>query len=683
MNALAGGVRLDANVTINTDAGSSGAGGPVNFNDTNINATAAGAQSLTIQAPAAAVNLENVGATTSLSSLVVNPSGSINIDGSVVTTGAVQLIANNAVNVNGINAGAGTIEIRANQDGAGGEDFTQASGTIQTTNAGAAAIGIFVNTAAGGTGDASIRTLVAPTGTVSIRTDDGITDADGGAVLDANFVANNVTAINLTIVSATGFEVDTTVANVTASNTGIGLALLFETDDITLVSVTNNDGRILATAGGNVIATNVAVATDADVNDIELFAGGNLTVGTITAGGGGAADVRLSADSDNNFTGSVLDDANNGTRVTGHEVSISGVDIGAAGANNEIDTTAGTLVADSTNLAAGSHGIWIGEQDAVTIISAVTDNGVIVIDAGGQMTAQLVTAVGLGRNVRLTTTAGDIAVEQVAANTTDGIVRLNAAGAVTEGDTVVDNVDITAHQLSISAGAGVGSPVFAVPNLTIETNVDNIAAATGTGDFLVTNNGALVVTSVTAFGVTVTGITGDGAMDLTATSPLTAAANIVMGGDIELEAGEINDAGLWLDDLTVNAGITVQSTGGSIHLCAGDDIFLNAGSIIQAATNVSIEPACNDLDGQGDLTFLGTIIAGEDVDICVMNDLTLGTIEAGETVTLVSQTGAILDGTAGGPDITATALAMLASTGIGVGANGGIRDGDRPPRGRD
>ena len=81
-----------------------------------------------------------------------------------------------------------------------------------------------------------------------------------------------------------------------------------------------------------------------------------------------------------------------------------------------------------------------------------------------------------------------------------------------------------------------------------------------------------------------------------------------MGGDVTLTAGETNDPGIFADKLTVNAGVTVRSTGGNVTLQAGDDVVLNTGSLVQANTagrTVTLTAANGDLDAEGAIVVNG------------------------------------------------------------------------------
>src|SRR5207237_6796529 len=87
-----------------------------------------------------------------------------------------------------------------------------------------------------------------------------------------------------------------------------------------------------------------------------------------------------------------------------------------------------------------------------------------------------------------------------------------------------------------------------------------------------------------AFLDTVTGGAGTGSANVTALSPITVNADVVMGGDITLTAADKSALG---DILFVNGGVTVQSSG-NISLNAGDSLFIDAGATVTAAANVTL-----------------------------------------------------------------------------------------------
>ena len=104
---------------------------------------------------------------------------------------------------------------------------------------------------------------------------------------------------------------------------------------------------------------------------------------------------------------------------------------------------------------------------------------------------------------------------------------------------------------------------------------------------------------------TVTGGKGSGSAVVTAKSPLTVAANVVMGGVVVLTAGELADGPTFADDLTVNGGITVKSTTAAVLLQAGDDVILGAGSLVEASNpgqTILLAAGAGDLDSSAPLS---------------------------------------------------------------------------------
>src|SRR4029450_5378496 len=82
---------------------------------------------------------------------------------------------------------------------------------------------------------------------------------------------------------------------------------------------------------------------------------------------------------------------------------------------------------------------------------------------------------------------------------------------------------------------------------------------------------------------------------ITNASPFIVAAHVVSVGAITLTA---TDSALAGDDLTVNAGITVQSTGASVTLHAGDNAPIGgAGTLLSAATTLTINIDFGNADG--------------------------------------------------------------------------------------
>jgi hypothetical protein len=169
-------------------------------------------------------------------------------------------------------------------------------------------------------------------------------------------------------------------------------------------------------------------------------------------------------------------------------------------------------------------------------------------------------------------------------------------GAVTDG-TGTEQTDLTVQNLAITTATGIGS------SDDLDLAVTNLAFSnTTSGDVSITNTGALTINSVD--GLTTSTNTSGGTTTITASSPLTFAVDTLSSGLAIYTAGEISDAGLCADDLTVNSGVTVASSSGDITLQAGDDIIING--TVSASGALNITAGFNDLDGCGELMIDGT-----------------------------------------------------------------------------
>jgi hypothetical protein len=386
----------------------------------------------------------------------------------------------------------------------------------------------------------------------------------------------------------------------------------------------------------------------------------DVALQTMTAGNG---NIDLNAPN-----GNIFDDGNNATRVSAHLLTLRAVRaIGAPGATGMIDTAATSLDAATTGAGpfsgAPTPGIWVTDLDDLAVSSALTTgDGVILIDAGGNLNAQSVIANGTGRNIRLRALGGNLTAGVITA--AGDVVSLSATGAILDGNGAANNV--TALSLLLAAGTGIASA--ADP---LETTVSNLAWSSGTGSIDLANSGALTVTSVTAFGATVTGGSGFGHASITASSPLTVASDIIMAGDINLttvEGAEPPQLPAPDDDLTVNGGVTVRSNGGNVNFTSGDSVLIQAGATVRsdvAATGtVSLLAGVGDTDNDAVLTVNGTISAANIV-LQVPGDFVLPSLTASNSISVTSTGGNILDDADETTWLSAPTINLTAALNIG------------------
>ena len=97
-------------------------------------------------------------------------------------------------------------------------------------------------------------------------------------------------------------------------------------------------------------------------------------------------------------------------------------------------------------------------------------------------------------------------------------------------------------------------------------------------------------------------------MNSRALSPYTQSMNYANDGPITLTA-QPELPSTEVDDLTVNSGVTVQSTGSSVTLLAGDNVVIESGSTIEAASTIAITANGNDDPNGATVTVAGTLSA--------------------------------------------------------------------------
>lgn len=163
-----------------------------------------------------------------------------------------------------------------------------------------------------------------------------------------------------------------------------------------------------------------------------------------------------------------------------------------------------------------------------------------------------------------------------------------------------------------------------------------------------------------------------GGVAFRASSPLTIGANITMAGSFTFTAGETDDDPVCADDLTINAGVTVQSTGGSVTLQAGDEIINNG--TVQAATTITEVAGFNDLDGCGEIVHNTNLIAPT-IQLTGLEDVCIDTINQPSSTVMATSTGGDIldcnDPPAGTLNVTANILGLSADDGVGVDGGGG------------
>jgi len=126
----------------------------------------------------------------------------------------------------------------------------------------------------------------------------------------------------------------------------------------------------------------------------------------------------------------------------------------------------------------------------------------------------------------------------------------------------------------------------------LDVAVSNLAFNnSGAGNVAISNAGVLALSAVDGVPSSSNAV---GVAQVGAGGALTVAANVTASGFLNLIAGDTAAAG---DNLTVLAGVTVQSTGAAVQLAAGDDLTAEAGSTIQSPFSLFVFVDLGSADG--------------------------------------------------------------------------------------
>lgn len=543
---------------------------------------------------------------------VVNAAG-VNVD--LTDVGSIQLGTVATTTLDVIAGGAGTITQDATQVAVtGAASFTATGNDITLTdtgnNFGGAVSADGANVAFVDANSISIASINA-TGTVNVTalagsisdsTDDATTDITAGGLITLTASANIDGA------GADGRLDINAGETVNVSSTTAGNILLRGNGALVLTDVDTNNGFIDVTAAGQVTATDVV-------------AGGTGTQGVLDAGD--VIIVTTTGDVLVNDVQAVSDDLTiNSAGAINETAADGGVDLDAQNLNLTAVTGiggAGTIEIDAfggatdglTASVTGTGVINVSDRTSTfRVLNATTNNGSITIDAAaGNMTVESATAGG-ANNLTLTTTGGTRNITIQDLDATGDSVIITATGAIIDGGA---GQEITATNAELSATTGIGS------GNALETTVSNLAFSnTTSGNVQVTNTGGLTIANIGA--IATSSNVGTGTTTLTASSPVTFAVNTSSGGNLTVNATESAAA---TDDITVNAGVTVQSTAGDVTFNAGDDIILTDNTSIVSATgangDVTMNSGVADTDNVGIQTLNGQINANTTNGVVTLN----------------------------------------------------------------
>ncbi len=562
---------------------------------------------------------------------ITSTSGAIRLDGTGGDTGVtnhgVQII-----NASTVSSGAGATVLSILGRAGAGANSDGMQLTASQLNAVDAAISVVGSSqTADGVKIGSATMTATGSGTISV---DGTSTAPGGggegvAIFGAPSALQAAAAIQITGDTTDRFGVSISDGEVTA--TGIGTITISGTST---GSDATADGVVLSGAGTSVRAAGAiqidgTTAADDGVEIVgaEVTASGNGTVtitGATTSGNGTNSNgVWISqptaqvaaADGAIAITGTTAGGgtAGDGVRIaagitlpiraTGAAtITITGVGDGTdAGVqiDSPIRSGAGAVTIRAEDGDAAFDDIQLGAAGDIT-----SDSGIVTIDAeNAGNTGRLVMVngtlidAGTGRidvNADSNVTLGGL-------STSDEVRVVSAAGQIVDGGNAHIEVVATRAQLIAATGIGGANPV--------ETTVGTLAFHnTTSGNVQVVNAGPLTIDDVHTLAGSAN--VGTGVTILTASSPVTFGHNVTSGGTLTANASESVGPG---DDVTVQAGVTVRSTGGNVVLNAGDDLVVAGagpvGTVLADVGDVTLNSGVADADDLGQQALNGMVRA--------------------------------------------------------------------------
>jgi len=354
-------------------------------------------------------------------------------DGSAInitaTTANLITASNIGTVVNPLETSVGTL----NASTAGGGIFVSEANAVTLGNisAGSGNDIVISNTS----GNMTVNSVTTAGGAVTLA-------SPGGAILDGNGAASNVTAGTLTVSAASGIDLDTTITTLSSANvTGTGSIDISNAGTLAVNNATTANGNIALNATGGNLAINMVTA--AGIGDVTLSTttSGDITLGNVTSpntltitSAGGITDTNGAAANISTNTANLTASANIGT------------------SGDPIETTVGTL-----NATAMAGGISITEADGVTLNNIVAGGGNVTIsNTAGDMIINSITATAGG--IDLTAAAGSILDGNGAANNLTAVAdsNLRALGGVIGLNTDPIEVNINSGLLGVAATGQVG-----------------------------------------------------------------------------------------------------------------------------------------------------------------------------------------------------------------------------------
>lgn len=275
------------------------------------------------------------------------------------------------------------------------------------------------------------------------------------------------------------------------------------------------------------------------------------------------------------------------------------------------------------------------------------------------------TASGAGNDISLTSDAGDITLGAVSAA---DVATISSAGSVL--DDASGATSLAAATATITAAGSIG----AASGGELETSLGALTATTTDGQIAIAEANGLTLTSVTAGGagrnITVTSATGDITVaDVTAAGD---SVTITANGVSATDGSILDDA----NDTTFIVGSSISLTSNhNIGATPVDDGNRDIGAVDLDAATISLAALNSDINvyinGPAQIGVGSPLTASGFIKLVAADDITAGAVDAGTKITLISQTGDILDDNDNTTLLDAISLNLIALSGR-IGTDTGV-----------
>src|SRR5262245_60585763 len=306
--------------------------------------------------------------------------------------------------------------------------------------------------------------------------------------------------------------------------------------------------------------------------DIVLDGSAQVVSDIVNTGSGGSvtATAGRNIDVGGSFAGIIAagDGGGNVTLTTGVDgvLTVSGI-----GFNPNVSSQSGDVIVNADRIAianistiAAAHSVTLQPVSSAwgVNLGSATDVAAGTLELSD---AELDRVFAPTLRVGSTAAAGNLTVSSAITADDYDTLSLRTGGAIIDGAAGIA-ADITVTNLALRAGAGIGHADF------LDVDVSNLAFSNSViGDVNLPNTFGLTLAAVD--GLTASSNAG-GAAQVLSGGPLTVATNVTASGFLNLFAQEDASSS---DNVTILAGTTVRSTGGTVQLAAGDHVVAQAG----------------------------------------------------------------------------------------------------------